>query len=294
VLVLPENLNQLTVPVLHKIRDLVQAGAFVLAPRPVSSPSLTGYPASEVEIRAIANEVWGAVDGKAVTEHDFRKGKVYWGRSIQEVLGEAKAVPDFEYNRPHFDTELVWLHRHAGDAEIYFVANQKQQIEDVEARFRVDGREAEFWHPDTGFIEEAEYRIENGRTIVPLHLDPYGSMFVVFRHTGSAPSRTLPHPHSSQLAVITGPWQVSFPPNWGAPARISLDKLISWTAYADGGVKYFSGTATYMKELQAPKTWFHPGAKLVVDLGNVKEIAELSVNGKPVGGFFGSLRSRLT
>jgi hypothetical protein len=284
VLVLPENLNQLTVPVLHKIRDLVQAGAIVLAPKPVKSPSLTGYPASDVEIRAIGNDVWGAIYGNVVTEHDFGHGKVYCGSSIQDVLAEAKALPDFEYNRPHFDTELVWLHRHAGDVEMYFVANQKPQVEDLETRFRVDGKEAELWHPDTGLMEPAEYKIENGRTVVPLRLDPYASIFVVFRHSASAPSRTLPHPLNSQLAVVTGPWQVSFPPNWGAPAQISLNNLISWTAYPDDGVKYFSGTATYVKELRAPKTWFSPGAKIVLDLGNVKEIAELSVNGKLVGG----------
>src|ERR1019366_892843 len=34
----------------------------------------------------------------------------------------------------------------------------------------------------------------------------------------------------------------------------------------------------------APSTWFKPGAKVFLDLGLVKEIAEVSVNGKPVGG----------
>jgi len=48
-------------------------------------------------------------------------------------------------------------------------------------------------------------------------------------------------------------------------------------------VKYFSGTATYAKDVQAPPAWFRPGAKLFLDLGKVKEIAEVSVNGQPVG-----------
>ena len=49
------------------------------------------------------------------------------------------------------------------------------------------------------------------------------------------------------------------------------------------GVKHFSGTATYTKTLQADAAWFRPGASLVLDLGVVKEIAEVSVNGTPVG-----------
>ena len=148
----------------------------------------------------------------------------------------------------------------------------------------MDGKEAELWHPDTGEIEQAEYNIENGRTNVPLHLDPDGSVFVVFRHVATVPLRTLPHPVSTALGTLQGSWNLSFPANWGAPPQVTLGALSSWTNYSDPGVKYFSGTATYTKEIEASSAWLHPGTKLVLDLGSVKEIAEVSVNGKPVGG----------
>src|SRR5208283_142595 len=45
--------------------------------------------------------------------------------------------------------------------------------------------------------------------------------------------------------VITGPWEVSFPPGWNAPAKATFEQLQSWTENSDPGVKYFSGTATY-------------------------------------------------
>jgi len=269
--------------VLRKIRDLVSAGATVIAPKPRQAPSLSGYPSSDDEVRALANEVWGAIDGKSITQNIYGKGKVYWGKSVQEVLAAEKTPPDFEYNRPKIDTNLVWIHRQAGKADIYFVANQRERTEDVEASFRVEGKAAEIWHPDTGMIEPAEYTIENGRTAVPLHLDPNGSVFVVFRQPATALSRRLPHPVTRALTAVQGRWEVSFPPNWGAPPQVKLDNLVSWTAYPDEGVKYFSGTATYRKALEAPQTWFRSGAKLVLDLGKVKEIAEVSVNGKPLG-----------
>jgi len=189
-----------------------------------------------------------------------------------------------EYSRPKVGSELVWLHRHSGDADIYFAANQKEWSEDLEVVFRVTGKQAELWHPDTGRTEPAEYRIENGRTTVPLHLDPYGSAFLVFRNPAASPSRSLPHEVSNELTSIEGPWQLSFPPNWGAPEQIGIDKLTSWTEHPDPGVKYFSGTATYSKNVEAPQDWFRPGARLVLDLGSVKEIAEVSVNGNSVGG----------
>jgi hypothetical protein len=52
---------------------------------------------------------------------------------------------------------------------------------------------------------------------------------------------------------------------------------------SDKGVKYFSGTGVYTKTIQVPSGWLIPGAKLWLDLGNVKNIAEVSVNGKPLG-----------
>jgi hypothetical protein len=48
-------------------------------------------------------------------------------------------------------------------------------------------------------------------------------------------------------------------------------------------VKYFSGSATYSKTVDAPAGWFVSGAKLWIDLGEVKELAEVSVNAKPLG-----------
>ena len=282
-LVLPEDVDQLTVPVARKIRELVAAGATLVAPRPVKSQGLAGYPSADDEIRFIANEVWGPIDGKSVTGHVYGKGKVVWGESLDQVLAAGKTPPDFEYSRPKSDSELVWIHRHTADADIYFVANQKERAESFETSYRVQGKEAELWHPDTGVVEPAAYRIENGRTVVPLDLDPDGSVFVVFRQAAAAPSRTLPQAASTALATIEGPWRVSFPPNWGAPPQVEFPKLESWTASADEGVKYFSGTATYTRDVEAPREWLRPGARLVLDLGTVKEIAEVAVNGKPVG-----------
>jgi hypothetical protein len=55
---------------------------------------------------------------------------------------------------------------------------------------------------------------------------------------------------------------------------------MSWTANADEGVKYFSGTATYNKTVQAPRTWFRPGTKILLDLGTAYDVATVSINGR--------------
>jgi len=87
----------------------------------------------------------------------------------------------------------------------------------------------------------------------------------------------------TELATVDGSWNVSFQPGRGAPDTVTLDKLISWSDSPDAGVKYFSGAGTYSKTLQAPADWFKKGAHLWIDLGDVKNLAEVTVNGTSLG-----------
>jgi hypothetical protein len=166
---------------------------------------------------------------------------------------------------------------------LYFVDNRTDRYQDLDATFRIEGKEAELWHADTGKIEPAGYRIANGRTTVPLHLEPWGTIFVVFRRTAQFPARVLPKIVETSVASVDGPWDVTFQPDRGAPAKITLAKLGSWSDNPDSGVKYFSGAGTYTKTIQAPDAWFKPGAQLWLDLGNVQNLAEVSVNGQSLG-----------
>ena len=82
---------------------------------------------------------------------------------------------------------------------------------------------------------------------------------------------------------ITGKWNLSFPPNWGAPPTVTLDRLISWTDHPNDGVRYFSGTATYEKEFEIPAGRLGAGRELWLDLGAVKNFAEVTLNGRNFG-----------
>ncbi len=80
----------------------------------------------------------------------------------------------------------------------------------------------------------------------------------------------------------SGSWDLKFPPNWGAPAEVKLDRLISWTEHPDIGVRYFSGTAVYEKDIEIPSDYFQSGREIWLDLGGVKNFAEVSLNGQPL------------
>ena len=82
---------------------------------------------------------------------------------------------------------------------------------------------------------------------------------------------------------IAGPWELAFPPNWGAPERVTLDKLISWSEHADPGVKHFSGTATYTKKIGVPGEMLGRGRRIWLDLGRVQVMAAVKLNGKDLG-----------
>jgi hypothetical protein len=82
---------------------------------------------------------------------------------------------------------------------------------------------------------------------------------------------------------IGGPWELEFPKGWGAPERVILEQLISWTDHPNPGVKYFSGTATYRRQFQVPQGILAPDRSLFLDLGRVCVIAEAKLNGRDLG-----------
>jgi len=93
-----------------------------------------------------------------------------------------------------------------------------------------------------------------------------------------ADAADLPAPQT-----VTNAWKLSFPPNWGAPPSVTLDQLISWTDHTNAGIRYFSGTATYEKDLEISADRLKTGAELWLDLGAVKNFAEVSLNGQDCG-----------
>jgi hypothetical protein len=82
---------------------------------------------------------------------------------------------------------------------------------------------------------------------------------------------------------ISGPWQVTFPPNLGAPPQVTLPELISLHQHSDPGVKYFSGTATYSKQISVPSGATGGDRRLYLDLGWAHVMAQVRVNGKDLG-----------
>ncbi len=176
VLALPESAT-MRPALLRRIRDLVQAGATVVGKAPSRSPSREDFPRSDAAVRQLAREVWGDNAAGASGEHTLGKGRVVWGRGLDEVLAALDSKPDFAS-----PARLRFKHRRQDDTEIYFVANPDAAAVTTMAAFRVDAGLPELWWPDSGRIERpAVFEAADGVVRVPLSLGPNASVFVVFR-----------------------------------------------------------------------------------------------------------------
>ena len=387
---------------LEKIKSFVNGGLAVLGPLPSRSPSLQGYPACDATVQKLAAEL---------------KGRV---RADGDIPAALQVAPDIGGLNP---AQILFKHRREGDTDIYFLSNQADTPAQLMPAFRVTGKVAELWHPDTGVIERLANEASDGVTRVPLILAARGSVFVVFRpsstqfepvvsftrngqpvipslskpplikitkatfgvpgdaartrdvrsevqamadrgevdfqigkltaggdpaygvvktlevehtadglpftiggqepdtihlgppisevgraaqlHSDKAGRLTLvasqPGKYELKMAggkalreevfagpppqEIAGAWDVSFPPRWGAPERIVMNKLASLTESTNAGVKYFSGTATYVRTFN-----WKPAAKIGnqkyevwLDLGEVQALAQVKLNGYDLG-----------
>ena len=277
VLVLPDR-EVISLPVLKKIKELVAAGATVIGPKPVGGgETLENYPAVDAEIGKLADELWSGKIGA---------GRVIADKSPREVLLADGVPPDCEFSGAP-GVPLDYIHRTDGDAEIYFVANRTNFTATATVAFRVGDKAPELWNAVTGERKFATaYEEKGGRTIVPLDFAPCGSWFVIFREPAAK------HPATAQgnqlllkpVEEIPGAWTVHFDTNWGGPASAQFDQLVSWTERAEPGIKFYSGTAVYEKTFELPDSKLKTqNSKLFLDLGNVRELAEVKVNGKSCG-----------
>lgn len=191
-LVLPPGAT-MTPRLLKKIRDLVEAGATVVGPRPTQSPSLSNFPQCDREVEALAAELWGNCDGSSVTENCCGKGRMVWGSPLKDVLAGLGAPPDFECHDLDLGEQIRYIHRRIDEDDFYFVANAIPEAQSFLCMFRASGRQPELWWPDSGQIDQvAVYDERQGRTLIPLTLGPCGSVIVAFRHkTASSQDRVI-------------------------------------------------------------------------------------------------------
>lgn len=200
------------------------------------------------------------------------KGRVFSGIPVTDVLARIGVPPDLKTVE-----DIPWLHRRVGDDDFYFLSNQKNEAAKFTASFRVAGKVPEFWHADTGQVEPASvWSNKDGRTEMDLDLPPRGSLFVRFR-PGTA--ERLDAPVARGSIPLSKDWKVRFSTAMGAPAETGFPELVSWTERPEREIRYYSGIAAYQKAFTVPPDYLKAGNTLNLNLGDVKNLARVTVNG---------------
>jgi len=261
----------MTLAVLKRLNALVQNGATIVGVKPSGSPALMD---DSAQFAKIAEAMWNGKTGQ---------GTVVATRDLNAALARLQVAPDFSYSKPSADTTLMFVHRQRPDADIYYFTNRRGRPEAVEMRFRVAGKSPEFWDAETGAISPATYRNENGQTVVAMNLRAHQSGYIVFRETASSPSLTVVPKTANSVSTLDGPWTVTFQAGRGAPTNPRVMSAADWVKDPDPRIRYFSGTASYQRNLTVIGTWLAGGQRLRLDLGEVDDVAEVLANGRSAG-----------
>ncbi len=285
-LVLPDGMNYKVLAIdektpvslnaLKKIVSLVERGATVVGK--IETPMLSKVD-DALEYQKLINRIW---ENPEKGENKIGKGLFVWNLTIREVLHNKNIFPDFECTGLSNAGVVDFIHRKTEDVDIYYVTSRWQPVEKVECTFRVADKQPELWNPVTGETRIlTNFKVENGRTIIPMEFGPCASYFVVFKDAISVQNTTPNWPTYQAEQAIAGAWEVRFDEQWGGPETVIFDKLSDWSKHDDKGIKYYSGTATYIKTFDCNN--LKEGEELYLDLGKVHELAQVRLNGVDLG-----------
>ncbi len=244
------------------------------------------------EFDTIINELFSDENSSMITAK-LKVKKIGKGRVITGIYDVASFAPlGIEKDFYALDADgrqavkIAWTHRIADEKEIYFVSNQNDEIRNLELSFRVSGKIPELYFPVTDTKTECkQWRMENGRTIIPCRFENNESFFVVFeKETSELKSeKGKNRPEFESVKKLEDNWEVEFDPSFGGPENpVHFDKLTDWSKNENDKIKYYSGTAIYQRRFDWEQEIAadHP---VWIELGEVNNLAEVTVNGVNCG-----------
>jgi hypothetical protein len=179
------------------------------------------------------------------------------------------------------DSETIaWTHRKSQSEEIYFLSNQKEQKRSFEASFRLSGKIPKLYNPVTDKTTIlSNWKIENGRTIIPIVLEANESCFIIFKEETKETylNKKQNYPELETVQTLDENWELQFDTEFKGPKEIiKTNKLFDWSTSDNNQIKYYSGTVIYKKDfVWKGKT----NEKFWLNLGTIANLAEVTVNG---------------
>lgn len=252
------NVERIPLPTLRKLEEFAKNGGIVIAARriPNVAPGYKATDAERSEIRAIAARLF---EGPNAAAHFVADEATQLAPKLNAVM-----TPDVKLQPAVAD--IGFIHRHAENAEIYFLANSSNQTHRVNATFRVQGLQAELWNPLDGSVAPLATQAATNGTVLSLELEPYGSRVVLFSKRALGKPTTTVATNVAPLD-LSRDWRVTF-----GQQQTVMSTLHSWAE--DEATRFYSGTATYEKTFTVTDAMLQSGQEVRLDFGPGQAIPE--------------------
>jgi len=304
VLILPRT-TVAPIETMRAIRDFAEAGGTIVAldQLPAAAAGLKNHEENDRELRQITDRLFSTdparrSGGVFLPEYKIERTSFDPGRQpskptpplnaaqrrLLAVLGRL-SPPDFAMAGRAQSDGLTFIHKQVDDVDVYFVCNLQPQRIATDVTFRVSGKTPQRWDAVTGAVAAVtEFRSEADGIAMALELEPWESAFFVFAPgvppKGFVKPEGTPKPLPKPLAV-TGTWKMKLEGYGFETLETTWDAVVSWTEAPR--TRHFSGTGRYEIGFSVPAEGLTEGARVLLDLGRVGNIAEVELNGQAVG-----------
>lgn len=290
----PEGGKLMSFEVAKKLLELVRAGASIqISDKPEKVPGFN--PDADDKLTEIVDQLFSGektvlsdVSGNQVQCIKNGKGRVLIGPYLLDSFQELDLSRDFTAfeGSNKLTRKMAWNHRSDDEIDIYFVANQEERERNLELCFRVKGKIPAFYNPVTNeTLPCTQWQTDGDFIKLNYSFQANESVFVLFsENTNDERRNGIPNkPDLQVLKTLEGSWKLSFDPAFGGTAgEIVFPELTDWTASENDQIRYYSGTANYVKTIDWEGS--ETGAQPVwLSLGVVNSMAEVKVNGQNCG-----------
>jgi alpha-L-rhamnosidase/Glycosyl hydrolases family 2, sugar binding domain len=237
---------------------------------------------------------------------------------VPELLADSLGIhPDVRFDPPQ--PNLYFAEFAYGSARFYFLRNHKPEPREAHVVLAGEGA-PQIWDPWTGRVSSAkQYTRVPGGTALDIHFPPYGSVMVVMDGTPEelhvvrgnfsevcelnghltgiarrvgAYHAALSSGKAVQFTVAEGDLPDILPlgPGWFLKAvgkdkndkeytrEVHIADLKDWALMSE--LRNFSGKGHYQLDFQVDERYLKPGLQVDLDLGDVRDVAEVWINGK--------------
>lgn len=287
-LVVAEDTRFIDFNTLTTLAQLVKDGAVLSSMKPETNPS---YKESIVHSQQIGDklieDMWSGLNGKKDYVKSYGKGKLFWGKKLEEVISLSNIAADINFGDQTGKGALYFIHRTMKSSDIYYITNQTVNEIKSNITFAVKGKVPQLWNAATGEISNnLTYKFTADGTQVAINFDSYGSWFIVFNQD-SAPGITgqtaIPLTPLAKKVVVNGKWKITFDDTHQMKDGLEQTELTSWHLNPDERVKYYSGKATYSNQFQISTAVVKCTTKCILYFTDLYDIATVEINDKEVG-----------